>query len=377
MQNELCRLTRRPSRDCYVTALVGLVGLLLSASASVAQQKSPPPAQGNAVPTFEALPHSPLPPGEFVTWCGQNGRYLFDTAEGIQAYQGNARVSAPLSISSSSRIQCGQDGRELVFASESEKQVTKVDIESGKRVLLATMVTKTLPKISFSPDLQSVATNVPLWLLPAAGNLRVIQVGAAAPEEVGWIAWSPDGSRIMVTRESESIIDVLDANGQRLGGGSTPEDTGAQKSWFSSDQQALVLLLNNPDVWSEPGSLVKCSIAKWECKELKSRIDQVSIGGRGLMGTVGPLDKPRPVDRHSENIYSKYAAEIRGDASELLVRQVFQTATGRRGFDINIAPSGRQAVLSWTVNASATCPSLRAPTFCEQGILVDLAPVIK
>ena len=394
MQNELCRLTRRPSRDCYVTALAVLVGLLLSASAGLAQQTSPPPAQGSAVvPTFEALPHSALPPGEFVTWCGQNGRYLLNVKGwandqyrrenriGIVAYQAGVKPSTPFMIPASS-VQCGRDGREFVFVDINKRQLTKVDIETGKSVLLATLLTDKTPKISFSPDLQSVATNMPLWLLPAAGMMKIIPVKESASEEVRQITWSLDGSRVMVSYFTS--IDILDADGHRVGGGLLPKDSWVQDVWFDGDLQTLTLLVSNPIDESEPGPMIKCNIANWKCDAIRSRIDSASVGGRGLRGMIGPLDKPDPTEG-GDRIYSRYAAELMGDASKPLVRQVFQTALGglqgghwsrgRAFFKIYVAPSGQQVVLTWSDYGSPPCQSPIGERGCPRGLMIDLSGV--
>lgn len=376
MRNELCRLTRRPSRDYYAAALAGLVGLLLSASAGLAQQKGPPPVQANAIPTFEALPHTPFPPGEFVTWCGQDDQYLIRTPSGLQAYRGGAKVSAPLPISWP-EVQCGQDGRELVFADTAKGQMTKVDIATGRSQLLATFPGQgTGAHISVSPDLRSVAADTWLWLLPAAENLRIVSVKRTPNGKgVNHIFWSPDGLKIAVFYNDGSI-EVVDANGSRVGGGLPPKGTYAREGWFDEDQHGLVLHIFNSDDESESGSVIKCSISDWKCDSLKSRIDSASVGGRRLIGTIGPLDKPRPRSYDdSVHIYSRYAAELRGDALKPLAQQVFRTATGRMSFRIHLAPSGRYVALTWVVDVSPTCPKVGYSSFCQQGLIIDLAKV--
>src|SRR6202171_3936155 len=58
-----------PGRGLVASSLV-VFSLLSCVTGGHAQQGQPSPPRVSTIPTLEALPHGPLPPGRFLDWCG-------------------------------------------------------------------------------------------------------------------------------------------------------------------------------------------------------------------------------------------------------------------------------------------------------------------
>jgi len=301
--------------------------------------------------TLEALPHVPLPQGSFKTWCGRKDRFLLDVNGQLEAYAAGV-TSATIAVSSEWPMRCSNDGQQLVYVDTRLGYVTKVDIGSGATRFLASY---DVPQIgsaepSFSADLQSVATNRPLRLTADAGNLKTILVRDSSAVDalnvVDHIKWSDDSSKLFAVYSG--AIEVLDAFLK-----------------FDSDELG-------------PDLIIKCSIASWKCDRLRSRIDSVSLGGRGILGTIGPLGKPGIPYNDVVVTYPRYAAELRYPSSKLLARQVLLTASGRDTFGISVSPTGTKAILTWDAKPTAECrPPRPQASYCNQGMIVDLSKLLK
>lgn len=354
---------------CLVACLTVFVP---PASADPADAQESRQSQPRAlVPTFESLPHTPFSKAVFNGWCGQHDRYLLDENGAVNAYEAGTKIAA-VAISPGNPYQCSSDGRQLINIHG--RHVFMVDIASGNSQWIASNDRA----IAFSPDFKSVASSGPLELKPQAPQLRVIlvkdkrTVGKTQPPE--WIKWSANGSRIAVVYPTS--VDILDRDGVNIAS-MTKSDIGWVKDgWFEDDQRTLTLFMETEQ---PPGSILKCSIAGKKCLA-RPRIESISIGGQGIVGTIIPLGKP-PVRVDDSILLSKeYAAEIRSADSRLLARQVFPIKTGRWSFQIAVSPSGKRSILTWDDENQPECVSSEgsASTYkCKQGMLVDLTKVIK
>jgi hypothetical protein len=370
-----------PVKMLPVTYLVLLVAILDSSSlAGLAQTpEGNPPAKGKPVPTLESLPHAPLPRGVFKGWCGQKDRYLPDVDSQIEAYDAGVKY-ATIAVSSDWPWQCSNDGEQLVYINTHMGYVTRVDIASGDSRLLASYrrLERENTTISFSPDLGSVATTIPLKLTADAGKLKVILVQQDkqqnSKESIQRIRWSNDASRLAVAYDS-TTIEILEAGGRRVSSGERPKAGNVDDGWFDVDRKALTLLLVPEQ--ERTGIAVRCDLVSWKCSRLKSRVDSFSIGGRGVMGAVAPLGKGPARDDDSIVYHSHYAAEIRHQVSGLLARQVYATSGGRLDYAMSISPSETKAILTWSNDRLAGCGAGSDSAKCAQGILIELSEVSK
>lgn len=361
-------------RAAYLVACVTLFVPPASADPAHAQEsrQSPPPTP---VPTFDSLPHFALPTARFESWCGQHDRYLLAENGTLNAYEAGTKV-AEVAVSPGHSLQCRSDGRQLIYISDGHAM--RVDIASGDSQWLASFKDGGANEMAFSPDFESVATSAPLELKSIAAQLKVVLVGdkknGSKTEWPRWIKWSEDGSKIAVVYSTS--VDILDRNGVNIASMTKPDRGWVHDGWFEKDQRALTLFIEEDQ---PPGFVLKCSTTEKQCL-VRPRIESISIGGRGIAGTVIPLGKP-PV-REDDSIYysKKYAAEIRNANSGLLVRQVFSIKSGLKSFNIAVSPSGRWSILTWDDEHQPGCEEATGAAFvykCGQGMLVDLTKVIK
>jgi hypothetical protein len=323
---------------------------------------------------LESLPHTALPTARFNSWCGQNDRYLLDENGQLNAYEAGTKV-AEVAVSPGHSWQCRSDGRELIYFYEG--QVSKVDIVTGDTQWLASF--DGAGEIAFSPDFKSVATSVPLELRPPATQLKVILVRekkkGSKTEAPEWIKWSENGSKIVVVYRSS--VEILDRNGANVVSMTRPATGYVRDGWFEKDQRALTLFL---DYEQPPGFTFKCSIAEKKCDLGHPRIESISVGKDGTVGTVTPIGKPPALKDDGIPIYAKYAVEIRNANSRLLVQHVLSTRTGRWSFQIAVSPSGKWSILTWDDDHQPGCKYGEGDAGvykCGQGMLVDLSKVIK
>jgi hypothetical protein len=349
------------------------LGLLAATTVCRAEGASPaPPTRPPAVPTFEKLPRTPLPQGEFIAWCGNRERYLLATdGEYIDAYDRGTKISAP-SPTGSRWVQCGADGQYIVFPEDDAARVRKFELETGKSVILGTFDGRRIG-IGFAPDMKTVASDQLLRLTAEAGELRTINVPTPIGQLVYKIVWSPDSSKFFAAYSD--TVDVLDARGKRIGGGKIRKYSGVTAGWFDAEQKSLFLFLLSDNIQSI-GSLVRCRIADWRCVPLKERVEQAAGGGKGLIAIVGPIDRPRLPDDDSSVSYERYAAELRDDSFRLLFRQEFIQAAGQTRPRLYVSPSAGTALLSWRLTERAKCPD-PANDKCQPGWILDIGKAVK
>ncbi|WP_155809564.1 hypothetical protein [Bradyrhizobium sp. URHA0013] len=355
-------------RFCLIDArssfFLATLGLLVTTAACRAEGVSPaPPAKPPAVPTFEKLPHTPMPKGEFIAWCGDRERYLLATdGQYIDAYDGSTKISAP-SPTGSRWVQCGADGQYIVFP-EDAGRVRKFELETGKSAILATFDSRSRGiAIGFSPDMNIVASNQPLQLTAEAGHLPTISLPAKPGQPIDKIVWSPDSSKFFVAYSN--TIDVLDAQGNRIGGGKIRKNSGVTAGWFDAEQKSLFLFLVSDEIQGI-GPLVRCRIADWQCVRLRERVVQAAGGGKGLIGIVGPIDRPKLPDDDSSVPYARHAVELRDNTFRLLFRQEFALAGGQTSPRLYVSPSAAMALLSWRLTDPVKCPDSGSDT-CQAG----------
>jgi hypothetical protein len=272
-------------------------------------------------------------------------------------------------------VQCGPDGRYIVFPEDDAGRVRKFELETGKSGVLATFQknpSRTI-SMSFSPDLKIVASDRSLQLTAEAGELRTINLSESIGHPVSDIVWASDSS--MFFAANSDTIDVLDMQGKRIGGGRLLKGSYVRTGWFDAERKSLFLFLVT-EIDESGGPLVRCRIANWRCVRVKERVEQASGSGKGLIGTVGPLDPWEPSDHESPAIYSRYAAELRDSSFRLLLRQEFDAATGQGGVKLHVSPSAATAALSWGLTERARCPD-PANDKCQPGWILDLTKVVK
>jgi hypothetical protein len=351
------------------------IPLLACSPGASSAEDGKPSVQASAVPAIEALPHVALPRGTFKAWCGRNDRFLLEVDGQLEAYDAGTKY-ATIAVSSSWPAQCGLDGTQLVYVDSTMGYLIQVDIASGNSRLLA--VYKPAPGVISpvpSPDLKTVATVTPMTLAPEAGALKVFTV--KQNEKAHIIKWNDDSSKLLIGYSATA--QVLDSNGAMIGSGPFPKRTYFEDEWFTADSNFVLLYLSPKEKRAE-SVLVKCRINVWKCDRLQSRLEAVSVGGRGVIGTIVPLGKPPPPSGRDEEdpfVFEKYVVELRNDAFTVLARQVLLTAGGNTEYEIKISPSGKKAVLTWHAEPGANCTPLKNSSYCERGMLVDISRVLR
>jgi hypothetical protein len=371
-------------RRAFVVGSLIVFSLLSCAAGSHAQQGQPLPARGSSIPTLEALPHNRIPRGDFIDWCGLNGKILLRIGRETEIYDGGVKAS-PLSFPLKSTLQCGEDGQKLAFIDDDAGHVSEVDIPGG-------MVTRTLATydkgltqdISFSPDLKNVATRQPLTLISSAVNLNVIVLSGAGRPPIRLVRWSRDSSKLFGIsapegKENRRIVEILNAQRQRIGSGALPAGYLFRDGWFANSQSLYVYLVPARDEFGS-GVILRCRIENWRCDQIASNVIKASAGGDGVLGMVRAIGKYSN-NGETETYPPGYVVEIRDGASQVVARQTFKS-TQRVGLLLSVAPSGKKAIVTWHENAALKCPpDKRDSDECRNGskggLMIDLSGRLK
>jgi hypothetical protein len=355
-----------------------VLSLLSCATACHAQQVQPPQARGTTIPTLEALPHDPLPRGDFIDWCGLNDRALLGADKMLEAVGGGVK-SSTLFVPRSAQVRCSDDGQRLVFVDDDAGSVSEVDVPSGAVTRTLATYEKQLfhPKISFSPDLKNVASDRPLTLVSSAVNLKTIQLKG---RNVLHIRWSPDSSEFFVIsgrtgKTRPDIVEIFNAHNQKIGSGNVPAQFLFRDGWFANSQ-VLYLYLGSIDDEFGSGVILRCNIENWKCDQTARNVLGASVGGDGVLGMVRAVGKYSN-DGETETYPPRYAAEIRKGASQVVARQTFKSAE-RNTLSLAVAPSGTKAILTWFGKAGPGCPPKKQESgSCKDGMMIDLAGRLK
>jgi len=354
-----------------------MIFLLFCMTGGYTQSDQRPQASGAKIPTLEALPHSPLPRGDFIGWCGLSDKMLLKVGRGIEVYDGGVKAS-PLSFPSAD-LECGDDGQRLAFVDDEAGRASEVDIPGG-------IVTRTLatyekqlfhPKISFSPDLKNVASDRPLTLVASAVNLNVIELKA---RNVRHVRWSHDSSEFFMISEPPEkarpyIVEILNAQHQGIGSGTLPAGFLFRDGWFANSQSLYLYLVPARDEFGS-GVVVRCRIEIWKCGRIADNVLEASAGGDGILAVVRAVGKYSN-DGETETFPPLYLAEIRNSASQVVARQTFKS-TERRSFGLAVAPSGAKAILTWFGKAAPGCPPKdQEGGSCKDGVMIDLSRNLK
>jgi hypothetical protein len=392
LENEV-RLLRQnsssgvPRLDRYRTLAAGsliVLSLLSFPTDGHAQQVQASQPQGSAVPTLEALPHQPLPRGEFKGWCGLSDNILMITGQGIQIYNSDGVAATTHFFSEHVKLECGDDGRRMVRIDNHEGHAAEYDIASGDFTrLLASYASSQgksfSPTISFSPDLKSVATDGPLTLGPGVTDLKVIQLEHGAH----FIQWTRDSSEFLAVSRLKGnperhVVEVFNAQGQKIGSGAVPAGYFFGDGRFGRFAGPQTLYLRVALLRDEFGAddVLKCRIQNGRCEKIAGNVLEASAGENGLLGMV------RPVGKYSNTgevitLPPKYLVELRNGASRVLARQTLEFAE-RNYVKLDVAPSGTKAVLSWSSSSGPGCPPKdRKDGWCRGGMIIDLTGVLK
>src|SRR5258708_1669171 len=244
----------------FVTGGLLVLSLLSHATTCHAQQVQSAQARGSTIPTLEALPHDPLPRGDFLGWCGLNDKALMGVDKMLEAVGGGAK-SSTLFVPHSAQVQCSDDGQRLVFVDDDAGSVSEVDVPSGAVTRTLATFEKQLfhPKISFSPDLKNVASDRPLNLVSSTVNLKAIQLKGRLH-----IRWSPDSSQFLVISgrtgtTRPDIVEIFNAQYQKIGSGTMPAQFLFRDEW-SANSHPLFLYLGSIDDEFGSGVILRCNI---------------------------------------------------------------------------------------------------------------------
>jgi hypothetical protein len=367
------------SRSFAVGILLGLF-LLSCASTVRAQQGQPSQLRNSAIPILEALPHTPLPRGDFIDWCGLNGEILLRVGRGTEIYDGTVKAS-PLTFPLRSTLACGEDGQKLAFIDDEAGHVSEVDIPGGIVTrTLATYDKELTQEISFSPDLKNVASRQPLTLVSSAVNLNVIPLSGAGRRAIGLVRWSRDSSELFGTSAPEGkgnygIVEVLNTQHQRIGSGALPTGFLFRDGWFANSQTLYLYLVPFRDEFGS-GVILRCRIENWKCDRIASKVIEASAGGDGVLGMVRPIGEYSS-DGDRTTIPPQYVAEIRNGDGQVVARQTFKSIE-RYLVHLTVAPSGMKAILSWSAKFAPGCrPQDQEVGMCKGGIMIDLSGRLK
>jgi hypothetical protein len=371
-----------PGRAFVAGSLV-VLSLLSSATGGHAQQGQPLPARGSSIPTLEALPHTPPPPGEFIAWCGLSGKTLMSVVSddrGTEIYDGAVKAS-PLTFSRKSTLQCDEAGQKLALIDDDAGNISEVDIPGGIVTrTLATYDKELTQDISLSPDLKNVASREPLTLISSMVNLNVIPLSGSGRRKLGNVHWHRDSSKLFGVSAPEGkanygIVEILNTQRQRIGAGALPAGLLFRDGWFADSQSLYLYLAPARDEFGS-GVILRCRIENWKCDQIASNVIGASAGGDGVLGMVRPIGKYSS-NGDSTTIPPQYVAEIRNGDGQVVARQTFKSSE-RYLVHLTVAPSGTKAILRWYTRSAPGCPPQEQQTgMCKGGIMIDLSGRLK
>ena len=270
-------------------SLIALI--LLSYTDGCYAQKSRAAQARGKIPTFESLPHSPLPRGFFRSWCGDD-RLLMVVDAWLEVYVPGG-TSSKLAIPPDKEVKCGSDGKKMIVIENRTGRVSEFDIDSGEERTLASYERsdRIAPHISFSPDLKSVASNWTLVLAAAARDLRAIQISAPNREGIRGIQWSSDSSQFFVVSEQRGKVDaelleIFDAQNQRISSGALPPGLWFRNGWFA-DPGSVVLEPGSLKDESAEGFIFRCAIENWKCLKIVANVENAA-GSSASRTNPGP-----------------------------------------------------------------------------------------
>lgn len=287
----------------------------------------------------------------------------------------------PTMIPFATDLHCDEEGQQLAYVSMGVGRAVKVDIASGQSQILAEFAPSyTLAErsefsadmVSISPDFRVIAAD---GKLVPARNVEVIPL--PSPRRVGHVRWSPDSSRLfyVLHGQGRNSVEVIDTNRKKLGGGHLPKEGYFRDGWFAEDGKSLLLYVGGD---FGPGFLFRCRIAAWKCDRMKSNIDEISVGGRGRIGTISPYRvKPNPSHYADGSIpiHPMYLAEVMDATSTRLARQVVSTRESRakRWYKLLVSPGGTKVVLTWEVDKHGGCVPPNWGDPCIEARMFDLS----
>jgi hypothetical protein len=364
--------------DGRAWAAVLIVLLLLpSVNGSLAQKSPPSQPPANAVPTFDALPHQPLPKGEFEGWCGMSDKMMMRVDDKIEIYDGLVKLT-PYGLPNYMTLQCSGDSQKMAFIDEKAGLATEMDIPSATMTRTLASFSKDLsnPIISFSPDLKNFVTNSPLTVGPWATEIKAIR---SKQEDARNFRWNRESSEFFYMSGSVSgapiIVSAFDVQQRKIGSGKIPDKIWFSDAWFAGSD-AVYLFLGLESDKSGLHRVMKCRIREWKCETIVSDVITASAGGNGLLGMVRPIGKYM-AGNETITYPPKVLVELRDGTSKVIARQTFRSVE-RRMYHLYVAPSGQKAILRWYGNDAPDCsPEDRERFMCDCGIIIDLSGRIK
>jgi hypothetical protein len=290
-----------------------------------------------------------------------------------EIYQSGADMPL-LSVSEKSSLECDQDGDKLARVDEVGGLIYEVDVPAGvtKRVLASFDRNQPFQEIAFSPDLKSVASRQPLTPSSSAINLNVILLSGSKDREIRQVKWSRDSSKFFgisqTGKANAEVVQIFDAQGQKIGSGALPPGSLFREGWFANSQTLHLELGSAHDEFGA-GTILKCRIEGWKCETIASNVLDASAGGDGILGIVQAVGKYSS-DGDTITYPPGYVVEIRNGDGLVVARQTFQTAQ-RHEFHLTIAPSGTRAILFWYGKAGPGCPAEEQKTHSGQSASID------
>jgi hypothetical protein len=371
--------TKPPRRASMRIGIVAF-SLLFGSTISDAQQSQVAAGLVAKIPTIESLPHTSLPTQKFLGWCGPHKILLeegYSRQTKVYDLEGKA---PPLIYPEISEVQCGGDGKRLVFVDQSVGVISEIDTATGKTErMLASFDTNSFGGVRFSPDLNNVASSLQLTLSSAAIGLNIIPLTRPDGQSIRNVGWSRDSSALFGVSEPHGkpgvqAVEVMNAQRQSIGAGPLPAGFGAMEGWFATPRTMYFYLVPEKHEFGA-GSIFKCAIARWRCEQVATNVLNASVSGDGILGMVRAVGKYSN-DGETIKYPPAYVAEIRNSAGRVVARQTFKSAE-RTELELYVAPSGLKVAMTWIVHLPCAPQAETCAQSRNEGILLDLAEMIE
>src|SRR5215469_2853639 len=346
----------------------------------------PATPRANSSQTFDSLPHTPLPAGHFLRWCGPDGAFLMTResptggASEVWVEGRSKEVVIPLRTNAS-YAECDETGHNL-FVSEFGL-IMKVSLADKTESTVARFKRDRLGRgrVTISPNGKYLAFESEFVQIEPAepDDIRLISVGHSRQAGFSPLQWSQDSSRlfnIMAPRDGDAIksphqevIQVIDADSGKDATADLPPGTWFENGAFIRDGSVLLFLRSEQnDVVAYPGSIFVCKVtSSVPCRPIISDVDKVSFG-EGTIASIKEVykDPNRRVDGDALILPIAFLVDVRNLAGMVIARQRFERKEQQIGFNVLLSPSGNQAALLWGEWCAGT------KSVCSSGSIVNL-----
>jgi hypothetical protein len=348
----------------------------------------PSTPRANSSPTLDSLPHTPLPEGQFLRWCGRDGAFLMtkENPTGAAAaiwVEGRSTEAAIPLRTMASYVECDETGGSL-FVSEAGliKKISLAD-KTGSMVARFQRDKLGRGRVTISPNGEYLAFEsefVRMEQIEQPDSVRLIPVGHSRQAGSNPLQWSQDSSRlfnIMAPRDGnavnpphQEVIQVIDVSSGKDATADLPHGSWFENGGFLRDGSALLFLRSEQnDVIAYPGSVFVCNVtSSVPCRSIISDVDEVSFGGEGVIASVKEIykDPKRRLDGDALILPIAFVVEVRDLTGRVIARQRLARKGQQIGLNVLVSPSGNQAALVW----SEWCATTKS--VCWSGNIVNL-----